>query len=282
MGLTDSVPLDRWTFERFGLTPSKLARRATDRSAPRVFCVSIPKAGTHLLERALCLHPRMYRKLVPTVSDENIAKLGGFEKLLRRIRPGEVVASHLRFESAYPDTLRRSGVAGVFLVRDPHDIVVSQVHYVSKRADHRLHDAFAEREDVREKLRLAITGDRDRGAPSIGERLDYFAGWLDAGCLVLRFEDLVGPGGGGDAKRQRASIASLLRHCGLGAQAGETDATVEAIAKELFSSESPTFRKGSAGGWRSAFDPELEALFDEVVGDRAAPYGYGSSDRAGS
>ncbi|MFL5768246.1 MAG: hypothetical protein ACJ758_10445 [Actinomycetota bacterium] len=277
MGLTDSVPLDRWTFERFGLTPSKLARRATDRSAPRVFCVSIPKAGTHLLERALCLHPRMYRKLLPTVSDENIGKVGGFGKVLHRIRAGEVVASHLRFAPPYPQQLERSGVAGVFLVRDPHDIVVSQVHYVSKRADHRLHDAFAER-DAREKLRLAITGDHDRGAPSIGERLDYFAGWLDAGCLVLRFEDLVGPGGGGDESRQRASIASLLRHAGL----DEDDATVGSIASELFSSESPTFRKGSAGGWRSAFDPELEALFDQVVGDRAVPYGYGSSDRAGS
>ena len=277
MGLTDSVPLDRWTFERFGLTPSKLARRATDRSAPRVFCVSIPKAGTHLLERALCLHPRMYRKLLPTVSDENIEKYRGFERLLHRIRPGEVVASHLRFETPYPEQLQRSGVAGVFLVRDPHDIVVSQVHYVSKRADHRLHDVFAER-DAREKLRLAIVGDRDRGAASIGERLDYFAGWLDAGCLVLRFEDLVGPGGGGDAERQRASIALLLRHVGLGAR----DGTVDAIAKELFSSESPTFRKGSAGGWRSTFDPELEALFDQVVGDRAIPYGYGSPDRAGS
>src|SRR4051812_34990244 len=165
VGLTDSVPLDRWTFERFGLTPSKLARRATDRSAPRVFCVSIPKAGTHLLERALCLHPRMYRKLLPTVSDENIGKVGGFGKLLHRIRAGEVVASHLRFAPPYPQQLERSGVAGVFLVRDPHDIVVSQVHYVSKRANHRLHDAFAER-DAREKLRLAITGDHDRGAPS--------------------------------------------------------------------------------------------------------------------
>jgi sulfotransferase 6B1 len=277
VGLTDSVPLDRWTFRRFGLTPSKLAHRVIDRSGPRVFCVSIPKAGTHLLERALCLHPRLYRKLVPTVSDENIAKYGGFERLLARLRPGEVVASHLRFAPSYPGNLERSGVAGVFLVRDPHDIVVSQVHYVSKRTDHRLHDVFAERGDAREKLRLAVTGDPERGAPSIGDRLDYFAGWLDAGCLVLRFEDLVGPGGGGDAARQRASIASLLRHVGL-----EDDAAaVSAIAGELFSSESPTFRKGSAGGWRSAFDPELEALFEEVVGDRAIPYGYGSSDRTG-
>jgi hypothetical protein len=270
MSLTDSVPLDRWTFERFGLTPGKLGRRLLYTRSPKVFCISIPKAGTHLLERALCLHPALYRKLIPTVSEENIQKWGGFEKLLRKMRGGQVVVSHLHFSPEYPGILASRGAAGVFLVRDPHDIVVSQVHYVAKRKDHRLHQLFSEREDVREKLRLAITGDSERGAPSIGERLDYFAGWLDAGCLVIRFEDLVGPGGGGDAARQQDAVASLYRHLGLPADAP----TIAPISERLFSSESPTFRKGSVGGWRSSFDPELEALFDEVVGDRAVPYGY--------
>ncbi|MDP9233056.1 MAG: sulfotransferase domain-containing protein [Actinomycetota bacterium] len=270
MSLTDSAPLDRWTFERFGLTPTKLGRRLLYKRSPKVFCVSIPKAGTHLLERALCLHPALYRKLIPTVSEENIRKWGGFEKLLRKTRGGQVVVSHLRFTPGYPEILASSGAAGVFLVRDPHDIVVSQVHYVAKREDHRLHQLFSEQGNAREKLRLAITGDRGRGAPSIGERLDYFAGWLDAGCLVIRFEDLVGPSGGGDAVRQQDAVASLYRHVGLPADAP----AIASISDRLFSSESPTFRKGSAGGWRSSFDPELEALFDEVVGDRPVPYGY--------
>ncbi|MDP9242411.1 MAG: sulfotransferase domain-containing protein [Actinomycetota bacterium] len=270
MSLTDSVPLDRWTLERFGLTPAKLGRRVADKRAPRVFCVSIPKAGTHLLERALCLHPRLYRKLLPTVSGENIRRWGDFEKLLRKVRAGQIVTSHLRFSPRFPEILAGSGVAGVFLIRDPHDIVVSQVHYVAKREDHRMHQAFSEREDASAKLRLAITGDRELGAPSIAERLDYFAGWLDSGCLVIRFEDLVGPAGGGDAIRQRDAVASLFRHVGLPADAP----TVASISDRLFSSDSPTFRKGSIGGWRSSFDPELEALFDEVVGDRAVPYGY--------
>jgi hypothetical protein len=270
MSLTDSVPLDRWTFERFGLTPAKLGRRVADRRAPRVYCVSIPKAGTHLLERALCLHPRLYRKLLPTVSDENIRKWGGLEELLRKVRAGQILTSHLRFSPTFPEILARSAAAGVFLIRDPHDIVVSQVHYVAKRQDHRMHQAFSEREGASAKLRLAITGDRELGAPSIAERLDYFAGWLDAGCLVIRFEDLVGPGGGGDAVRQHDAVASLFRHIGLPADSP----TVASISDRLFSSESPTFRKGSIGGWRSSFDPQLEALFDEVVGDRAVPYGY--------
>ena len=265
-----SVPRNLWTLERFGLSPGKLRYRISDPGAPRVFMVSIPKAGTHLLERALCLHPKIYRKLLPTVAGADVARKGGFDHLIDRIRPGQVIVSHLRSDPTYGETLRQRGVRGLFLIRDPHDIVVSQVHYVAKRADHQFHGLFADRPDLHEKLRLAITGDPAHDLPSIGDRLDYFAGWLDSGCHVVRFEDLVGPGGGGNAEAQEASVASVFRSVGL----APDDAVVRSICSRLFSTDSPTFRKGSIGGWRDAFDPELEQLFDEVVGDRAARYGY--------
>ena len=41
-----------------------------------------------------------------------------------------------------------------------------------------------------------------------------------------------------------------------------------------FSSASPTFRKGQIGGWRQAFDPELEALFEREAGRWMEVYGY--------
>ena len=49
--IRDSVGRRWWTLERFGFTPAKLARRAAPGKGPKVFCVSVPKAGTHLLER---------------------------------------------------------------------------------------------------------------------------------------------------------------------------------------------------------------------------------------
>lgn len=264
-----SVPLSAWTFERFGLSPSKLRYRAYDPGAPKVLCVSIPKAGTHLLERAICLDPRLYRKLLPTVSEENVHRWGGLHGLVAKVRPGQVLASHLRFHAGYPDILARGGVKPIFLIRDPRDIVVSQVHYVSKRTDHRLHTLFDELPDVKERLRLAIAGDPDRAVVSIGDRLDYFAEWLDA-ALVVRFEDLVGPDGGGDRARQDATLRSIYDFLGM-----DIDGRALArIGNRLFSADSPTFRSGAIGGWRRSFDPELEALFDCTVGDRMRRYGY--------
>ena len=258
-----------WTLERFGFSPAKLKYRVADAGAPKVLCVSIPKAGTHLLERALCLHPKLYRKLIPTVSEENIGRWKGFDGLLAPVRPGQVLASHLRFRPEYPAILDSRQVRGIFLIRDPHDIVVSQVHYVSKRSDHRAHDLFAGLPDMKARLRVAIEGDAARRLPSIGERLDFFAGWLDT-CLVVRFEDLVGPGGGGEPAAQSATVESIYEHLGM-----QVDpATRGSICDQLFSKDSPTFRQGSVSGWKGVFDGELEALFDEVVGDRSLPYGY--------
>jgi len=235
-----------------------------------VFCVSIPKSGTHLLERALCLHPELYRKLVPTVSGENVGRLGGLTGLLGRMRPGQVVVSHLRHSEDAERALARAGVRGLFMVRDPRDILVSQIHYATSRADHRTHDLFASLPDERARLRAAIVGDPAGPLPSIAERLSYFQGWLSSDLLLVRFEDLVGPAGGGSADRQRDLIRRIFEHVGVEAD----ERRVEAVTRRLFSSDSPTFRSGQVGSSGRFFDDELERLLRETVGDGAAPYGY--------
>jgi hypothetical protein len=264
-----SLPRNRWTLERFGLSPEALPLRLRNEGAPEVFFVSIPKAGTHLLERALCLHPQIYRKLIPTVTGDNIARWKGLDGLLGRLRPGQVVGSHLRFDPQYPAILEKHGTRALFLIRDPHDIVVSQIHYASRRTDHRHHDLFAALPDVKARLRIAIAGDERYGVASIGERLDSYIGWMDA-CHVVRFEDLVGPQGGGDRQTQVTTVKGIYDFLTIEV----SDQLVVSICDRLFSPDSPTFRCGSIGRWRESFDAELEGLFDAVVGDRMVPYGY--------
>jgi hypothetical protein len=273
-----SVPLSTWSVQRFGLSPTKLRYRAANRGAPRVLCVSIPKAGTHLLERALCLHPRLYRKLLPTVSEENIARWGGLDGLLAKVQPGQIVASHLRFRAGYAEIIEARSVKAIFLTRDPRDIVVSQVHYVAKRNDHRHHAFFASMPDLTSRLRVGIEGDPAHQVVPLAEKLDAFAGWLSA-AHVVRFEDLIGPQGGGDEGRQRAALRSLYSFLGLPVD----ERLLASIGLRLFSSASPTFRSGGVGGWRHAFAPEVADLFDEEVGPRLEPYGYGTDigDRPG-
>jgi sulfotransferase 6B1 len=259
----------RWTLQRFGLSAAKAPYRILAPGAPRVMCVSIPKAGTHLLERALCLHPKLYRKIVPTITDEKVRGYGGLDRLLARVRPGQVIVSHLRFDARYPDIVARRA-RSIFLVRDPRDIVVSQVHYVSRTRGHRNQAFFAGMADETERLAAAIAGDRHHDVPSIAERLDAYAGWLSAGSLVVRFEDLVGPDGGGDRESQVDAVGSIFEF--LGIDAGNP--LIRSVCDRLFSASSPTFRRGAIGAWRSSFDARLEALFAEVAGQAIGPYPY--------
>lgn len=272
MSALRSLPRTRWTAERFGLTPRKLVARIGGSELPKIICVSLPKAGTHLIERALCLHPTLHRKILPTVTPENIGRLGGFGGLIQKLHPGQIVVSHLPFDPSYPGILDRSGARALFVVRDPRDIVVSIAHYITSREDHPLHSTFDEREDMRARIALAISGDMEARppAPSIEQLLGLFSGWLRDGALVVRFEDLVGERGGGRDDAQAQALATVYSYLGIEV----TESFLESACKRLFSSDSPTFRRGTVGQWREYFDPELEALCDRAVRGWIGEYGY--------
>jgi Sulfotransferase domain len=263
------IPLNRWTFERFGLDPSGIRLRIANGGAPKVLCVSLPKAGTHLLERAICLHPRLYRKLVPTITGRELRRRGGPDRFFGRLRPGQVVMAHLRYDPLVPDLLATNGVRPVFMIRDPRDVVVSQVRYALGRPDHWAHDLFTDA-PAHAQLRLAIEGDPSRGLRSLADRLDAFSGWLRDDVALVRFEDLIGAEGGGSAERQREVVAAVYRFIGVDAD----PALVDDVSRRSFSPDSPTFRKGAIGGWRSVFDDELTTLVRDLAGDQIARFGY--------
>jgi hypothetical protein len=260
-----------WDLERFGLTPAKLAARARSRRHPRppaILCVSLPKAGTHLLERALCLHPALYRKVLPTLHDNNIGRWHDLAFLLRSLTPGQVLVSHLHHRPEYRAALVASGVRCLFLVRDPRDLLVSQAHYIAAERGHHLHHLFAGQPTLHDRLRLAISGDVRYGLPSIGRRLDDFAGWLDDSDLVVRYEDLVG----GDAAydRQRSTICKLYEVLGM----PQSEEFIGWLQERLRSRVSPTFRRGGTGEWREHFTDDTEALFRRAAGPVIERYGY--------
>ncbi len=258
-----------WNLRRFGFTPDTLPRRLSG-SGPRIVSVSVPKAGTHLLERALCLDKRVWRKLIRTVHEQNVEQYGGLPRLMQRLRPGELIVAHLPYSQERIDCIRDAGVRCLFMLRDPRAVVCSQAHYVATSPEHHFHELFVSRGELRERIRLAIHGDAEAGYPSIRKRHEDFAGWLTASDLVVRFEDLIGEAGGGSAVRQAELLGEIYAAVGLSMSADE----IERVRTQLFSSASPTFRKGSVGEWRQHFDEELTAEFAEVAGDIMTTYGY--------
>lgn len=254
-----------WDLDRFGFTPRKVWARVCNAAEPRVMIISVPKAGTHLIERAVCLHPRLYRPLVPTLHSGNIERFGGLIRLVAKLGPGGVLVSHLHYSRSYYEILKQANVKCIFVVRDPRDIVVSEAFYVANNRRHPYHPHVAGL-STEEKLRRAIVGDKERGYLGLGETLQRFSGWLDTDVFIARYEEFV------NRRSRHAALEGLFGYLGL-----ELARNVrQRILNELVSDASPTFRQGNVGGWSEYLRGELYQLLCETAGDMILRYGYTS------
>jgi hypothetical protein len=260
-----------WDMQRFGFWPSKILNRFTQPNLPKIMCVSIPKSGTHLLERALCLHPSLSRKFLPTIHDNNIGRFGGLAHVCSTVRPGQILVSHFVYRPATSETLQNSGIRSLFMIRDPRDIVVSQVFYILKNKKHHYHDVYKSQPDFESCLKLAIQGDPSREVGSLSERLRQYLGWLESGTYTVRFEDLIGSEGGGDKSQQVETLRTVYRVVGLDLD----ESTLMMLQDKLFGDMSPTFRKGAIGQWQQHFSDEILTIYRNAeIAELTSRYGY--------
>ena len=260
-----------YDLKKFGLTPAKFIHRLfPSAESPRVLFICIPKSGTNLLERAICLHPRLYRKLVPVITPEHLENQGNFSALLKAIKPGQLLLSHLTYTPERAAEIAASGVKTIMMVRNPRDIVISRLFF-AMRDGHQCQGAFTALPDLKSKIELSIKGDNGLGVDPIRKRLEDFSGWLGTVDYVARFEDMIGSRGGGSDKRQIYTLRQIYKTIGLDVN----EDLLEQIRLSIFSTDSPTFHKGTANQWQDSFDTTLETLFTRQVGDDLLEkYGY--------
>ncbi len=265
----------------------------------RVVANSVPKSGTHLLARLLVLLgleqtssgggirsnlvsgpyapiKRLLRARGETVTigvvyPQEVSRRW-LARRLGRVGEGEFVTAHCVHTPGLASLFRGAGMRTVCILRDPRAVAVSQMHYIKRLKTHPVHDAFVGLPHDGDRLMFAIRGGELGGHRmlSIDERYRRFAGWSgEPEAVMVRFEDLVGPQGGGSAGAQRQAVASVAGHLGLEADEGMLDR----IGENIFGA-GQTFRKGTIGGWREEFAPEHERAAEEVAGALLAELGY--------
>ena len=96
----------------------------------------------------------------------------------------------------------------------------------------------------------------------IQEKLALTSAWLNQNSvMVVRFEDLIGPQGGGDQARHKETIIRMGQHMGFSISPEEASQ----IASRFFG-KGATFRKGKIGEWRNHFDEETKEVFKQLAG----------------
>jgi len=260
------------------------ARSQFWRTGPRIFVNSMPKAGTHLLTQILETVPSLMNSRLH-IETRSIGRRTGdkfefdpakFTAQLRSIRHGQFASGHLPFSDGLDIALTESGFATVNLFRSPRDMLVSRYFYILGLRRHLLHDHLTENYPNKKSMIIALIEGPKKGERNFDGRFSPYADlfrayarWISApDVLSVRYEDLVGPRGGGDGDIQLSAFSRLCRHLHLpiGAEALLTR------WREVQHHNNPTLRNGKIGDWVNHFDSDIERVFQQHMGDLQRMY----------
>lgn len=260
--------------------------------SPVLFANSFPKSGTHLLTQIL----QGFSAIGPAV-DSGLPAIVSFNgetgqprseaeivSDLQRLLPGDIAYGHVHALPRTIQFLTQENVAAYFIVRDPRDVVVSHVHYITEMAEQHIHHEYFNQKlpDFEARLSASIAGvsiqdltaagivkTTDRELPDIRARFEPFIPWLDCSqVMLIRFEELIN-----DRRRQLMAIVAHATAHGFHLSMSEQIA-LDILEKHINPQKSPTFRSGKTGGWKTAFSPQHNQLFKIVSKDLLQRLGY--------
>ena len=263
---------------------------------PKVFLNSLPKSGTHfllsileltglklqkpVLSRGLQRHPLNHihfwerETSLIGIGQPSEVKTATLRHIFSRLQAGNFLVGHVPYQEGIRTLLHSACIRTILLVRDPRDVIISQVHYILKEESHFLHHHYKTLQTDKERYITSILGVRHKQnnpkTLGIAEKLDSILSWQQVdSVLMLRFEDLIGHQGGGDSDIQKERIMAIGDHIGIKIE--ETPARY--IGKRAFG-QGGTYRKGHIGEWRQVFDDEVKDLFRKKAGAHLIKMGY--------
>ena len=205
----------------------------------------------------------------------------------------EILAKATGLQSTFPSTISTDNCFGVchtrhymlpyekyiLLVRDPRDILLSYSSYLTKQIkgeqnyNDSLHEPFHFLSlNETEKIQFLLQFDNQFELKYDFMRLEehLYNSTNNPNVLVLRYEDIIGPKGGGSLKSQRRSFATLIDYLRL-----DTNVDHMIFLAEQIYGKTWTFNKGKQKAWKKAFSRELhQQILESPYGKLLEPLGY--------
>lgn len=252
---------------------------------PILLGISFPKSGTHLLDQILLGFANVapYAKRVHSFYAEYEGESGvkrAPEQALRwldSLRPRDVASAHL---FARPDAVARVCQSSTedppkfipyFIFRDPRDVVVSHVFYVTEMELRHVHHAYYQSlPDFDARLKASILGrpDADIEFPNIADRFAPYLDWLNhPEVLTIHFEDLIND-------RVQTLIRIMDHFLARVPLQSSRQMILDSLESSINPTRSPTFRSGRTGEWKKYFNNEHKKMFKDVAGDLLVKFGF--------
>jgi len=221
-----------------------------------ILLTSIPKCGTHLLEKTIKLIFKI--KEYGNIERINAPRWTEFHKedLEKSQAGGGIVLGHFTPGQNEIDLVRQYNAKVFFIYRDPRDQIISSCYHEAT-----LYNRPQPTEATVGKLitkRIAVGGYKK------------LIPWKNVpGVCTVRFEDLVGPQGSGSSNAQYESIEKIANHLDMPLNSEQ----ITAVARELFGGTA-TFNKGELGKWKRYFTEKHKELFKQHAGQLLIDLGY--------
>lgn len=218
--------------------------------------LTMPKAGTHLLEKALHLITNQEISLGMTGLINN--KLVHFNHLWPELDP----------------LIHDSNCLKIILFRDPRDVLISQMFWMQKEpywadlTQDQINMFFFMSDQEKIDFLIELPTGIFYYSKLCSELMDK------PDVIAFCFEDLVGLEGGGCRIRQENALDKLAQCLGYTLSAEE----IANITSQLFGN-TWTFRKGKIGEWKYYFNNEHKRLFKEKMGKYLIKLGYEKDDQ---
>ncbi len=233
----------------------------------RIVVTSIPKSGTNLLAR--CIHlltGKILANNFKPLFENHGSKItwhGPDSQKWDEITKDIFYFSHMVYSQEIRDALLKYQYKHVFIYRDPRDQVVSY-YYWSKNWPN-VKPFYGN-----DYIHYLITdGDFVFGCKNVNTLFNMYLPWVEECCYAVRFEDLVGPKGGGNLKAQIREIKNIAEFIGISI----TEEKLQFVVDHLFGNTA-TFRKGQIGAWKSNFTQKHKDAFKNVAGQLLIDLGY--------
>jgi hypothetical protein len=255
---------------RFGSQPADL---------PILLGISFPKSGTHLLDQILlgfatvAPYSKRLHSFYAEYEGESGVKRAPEQALawLDTLRPRDVASAHL---FARPEAVARvcsPRFVPYFIFRDPRDVVVSHVFYVTEMESRHVHHAYYQSlPDFDARLKVSILGrpNTEIEFPNIADRFAPYLDWLNhPEVLAIHFEDLI--------HARAETLTRILDHLLARTPLLSTQQLIlDSLEASINPTKSPTFRSGKTGEWKKYFTEEHKKLFKNVAGDLLIKLGY--------
>jgi hypothetical protein len=246
---------------------------------PILLGISFPKSGTHLLDQILlgfnrvAPFSRRLHSFYAEYEGESGRKRSPEQALawLDSLRSGDITSAHLFAREEVVGRVCTPNFISYFIFRDPRDVVVSHVFYVTDmEARHVHHDYYTSLPDFDSRLKVSILGRPDTNIefPNIADRFAPSLGWLDQPSVMkIHFEDLIND--------RLATLNRIIDHFLARVPLhAPRELILESLESSINPSRSPTFRSGKTGEWKKHFTQEHKRIFKDVAGDLLVRLGY--------